>query len=152
MSNIISGNIFDYILIDCPPNLGLITQNALKISTHYLIPVVPDIISTLGIPQISGSVNRFSENLGVSIECLGMILTKVKSVNLHRSTEQLLRQKADNAEYPKVWESKIKDTIKGQEAFNFESFPSSLKAKYNSSGLYQQYRNVKEEFLRLCPS
>jgi chromosome partitioning protein len=151
-SNIISDNQFDYILIDCPPNLGLITQNALKISTHYLIPVVPDIVSTLGIPQISKNVDRFSDNWGISIDCLGMVLTKVKQVNLHRSTEDLLRQKAENGEYPRVWESTIKDTVKGQEAFNFESSPSTLKGKYGSSGLYQQYKDVKEEFLRLCPA
>jgi len=44
---------YDYIIIDCPPSLGTVTKNGLRISTGYVIPTVPDILSTWGIYQIS---------------------------------------------------------------------------------------------------
>src|SRR5262249_24304934 len=40
---------YDVIVCDCPPNLTLPTQNALAISTHYVIPISPDFLSGLGI-------------------------------------------------------------------------------------------------------
>src|SRR5690606_32752369 len=43
---------YDYVLIDCPPNLGLITLNGIYVSDYYVIPVIPDILSTYGIPQM----------------------------------------------------------------------------------------------------
>ena len=46
---------YDYILIDCPPNLGVITSKGLKVSDVYIIPTIPDILSTYGIPQIISS-------------------------------------------------------------------------------------------------
>ncbi len=150
MKDVIEAEEYDYIFIDCPPNLGLITQNALKISTNYLIPVVPDIISTLGIPQIIQNVDRFSGTWNSTIECLGIVLTKVKAVQLHRSQKAVLKNKENNSEYPRVWESEIKDTVKAQEALEIEKSPSSLKGKY-SYGLYEQYYNLKNEFIRVCP-
>jgi chromosome partitioning protein len=40
---------YDVVLIDCPPNLGIVTQNGLNISDYYLIPSIPDHLSTYGI-------------------------------------------------------------------------------------------------------
>jgi chromosome partitioning protein len=43
---------YDLVLIDCPPNLGIVTLNGLRLSNGYVIPTIPDILSTYGIPQI----------------------------------------------------------------------------------------------------
>jgi len=76
---------YDYIIIDCPPNLGTVTKNALRISTGYLIPAVPNIISTRGIYQIVSTVERLSQDIGRPILSLGIIATKVQS-NVQHST------------------------------------------------------------------
>jgi hypothetical protein len=43
---------YDIVIIDCPPNLGKITQNGLRMSQGFVIPTIPDRLSTYGIPQI----------------------------------------------------------------------------------------------------
>jgi cellulose biosynthesis protein BcsQ len=50
---------YDYIIVDCPPSLGTVTKNGLRISTGYVIPTIPDIVSTWGIYQIVDNVERF---------------------------------------------------------------------------------------------
>ncbi len=60
-------SLYDYVFIDCPPNLGIITLNGLFISDYYIIPTIPDILSTYGIPQILSRVRMFKEKL----ECQG---------------------------------------------------------------------------------
>jgi len=73
-------NQFDYVLIDCPPNLGFITRNGIEISDYYLIPTIPDTLSTYGIPQIVKSIEQFSrERPLLKIRCLGLVVTKYYS-------------------------------------------------------------------------
>src|SRR5215831_14496765 len=54
---------YDYILIDCPPSLGTVTKNGLRISTGYVIHTIPDIVSTWGIYQIVENVERFAKDI-----------------------------------------------------------------------------------------
>lgn len=71
---------YDYILIDCPPNLGFITRNGIEISDYFLIPTIPDTLSTYGIPQIIKSINRFSQERPLlKVRCLGLVVTKFYS-------------------------------------------------------------------------
>ncbi|WP_027504825.1 ParA family protein [Rhodococcus sp. UNC23MFCrub1.1] len=78
---------YDYILIDCPPNMGIVTRNGLMLADAYVIPTIPDVLSTYGIPQIQKRVSMFSEKSGHSLKALGLIITKYrKSTNLHRFT------------------------------------------------------------------
>jgi chromosome partitioning protein len=70
---------FDYVLIDCPPNLGFITRNGIEISNYYLIPTIPDTLSTYGIPQIIRSIHDFGRDRSLRIRCLGLVVTKFVS-------------------------------------------------------------------------
>lgn len=73
---------YDNVLIDCPPNLGIITLNGLRISTGYIIPTIPDVLSTYGIPQIVSRVSAFSEEVGEEITPLGTVKTPSSSRSL----------------------------------------------------------------------
>ena len=70
---------YDIVLVDCPPNLGIITLNGLLISQSYIIPTVPDVLSTYGIPQIVTRVREFSRDTGHPVEPLGIIVAKYQS-------------------------------------------------------------------------
>ncbi|MDE2997490.1 MAG: AAA family ATPase [Gemmatimonadota bacterium] len=52
---------YDYVLIDCPPNLYLMTQNALVASHHYIVTAIPDHLSTIGLNILIRKVNEIGE-------------------------------------------------------------------------------------------
>lgn len=52
---------YDYILIDCPPNLYLMTQNALIASDYYIVTAIPDHLSTIGLNILINKVERIGK-------------------------------------------------------------------------------------------
>ena len=87
---------YDFILIDCPPSLGLITLNGLRFADGYVIPTIPDVLSTYGIPQIITRVAEFAKEIAEPIEPLGILATKYQTQQVvHRNQLHILRQNAD---------------------------------------------------------
>jgi chromosome partitioning protein len=84
---------YDYILIDCPPNLGAITLNGIIMSDYYVIPTTPDILSKIGISLISNRINTFKKvRKDCMIKLAGIVFTKVDyRTNLHASTQFEMR-------------------------------------------------------------
>ncbi len=85
---------YDYVIIDCPPNLGAITLNGINISHHYIIPTIPDILSVIGIDLILNRIDDFKKRKRTcKIDLAGIIFTKIDyRTNLHASTMGQLRQ------------------------------------------------------------
>lgn len=52
---------YDYVFIDCPPNLYLMTQNALVASDHYIVTAIPDHLSTIGLNILMNKVQKIDE-------------------------------------------------------------------------------------------
>lgn len=68
-------NDYDYILIDCPPTLGLITLNGLVAADEILIPVQTEYYALEGLGQLLETVNLVKQNLRPEVEVLGAVLT-----------------------------------------------------------------------------
>jgi chromosome partitioning protein len=68
-------NDYDYILIDCPPTLGLITLNGIVAGDEVLIPVQTEYYALEGLGQLLETVNLVKQNLRPEIEVLGAVLT-----------------------------------------------------------------------------
>jgi chromosome partitioning protein len=59
-----AGDKYDYVLIDCPPNLYLMTQNALVASDYYVITAIPDHLSTIGLSILNQKVEKIGKLIG----------------------------------------------------------------------------------------
>lgn len=97
---------YDVIVCDCPPNLTLPTQNALAISTHYVVPVSPDFLSSLGIALLIRRVKRFGDDMELEIANAGIVLSRVGRPSSFRdqTTADLRKQFAG-----KMFKAEIKE-------------------------------------------
>lgn len=77
---------YDIIVCDCPPNLTLPTQNALAVSSHYVVPISPDFLSALGISLLITRVREFSADLSHNLELAGVVISRVGRRAQHRSS------------------------------------------------------------------
>lgn len=66
---------YDYVLIDCPPSLGLLTLNALCASNYVMVPVTPEYMAMRGLKLLLETVQQVKENLNPGLSYLGVIAT-----------------------------------------------------------------------------
>lgn len=72
---------YDYIFIDCPPNLGNLTLNALVASQFCIVPCEMSMLSLEGVSDIFETVQTINERLNRRLSILGILLTRVDSRN-----------------------------------------------------------------------
>ncbi|HOH98209.1 MAG TPA: AAA family ATPase [Candidatus Cloacimonadota bacterium] len=76
-------NDYDYILVDCPPSLGLLTVNAMTASTDVLVPIQCEYYALEGVSQLLTTIRLIQKNLNPSLNIIGVLLTMFdKRVNL----------------------------------------------------------------------
>lgn len=139
---------YDFVLIDCPPNLGIITLNGIFISDYYLVPCIPDILSTYGIPQILGRVENFKQETKINITPLGIIISMYRAQSrLHDSVIRDLRGRASRGEYPRIFNRIIPLTVRTAEAADFNATVNTLKQKYGYGTVFENYQDLTEELL-----
>lgn len=87
----------DYVLIDCPPSLGLITINALVAAKKILIPVQAEYYALEGLSQLLSVVQEVRKNLNPDLELLGVIMTMYDTrTSLSMQVEAELKNHFDN--------------------------------------------------------
>lgn len=75
LQQVLASGAYDYIVIDCPPALGLLTINALTAADSVLIPVQTEYYALEGLGQLLGTIQRVRGQLNTSLELLGVVLT-----------------------------------------------------------------------------
>src|SRR5918999_2452917 len=76
-------DLYDFILIDCPPTLTLLTINALVASDAVLIPVKTDLLSIMGIPLLLRRIYDLQRRGNPRLAILGILPTMFKAQNIH---------------------------------------------------------------------
>jgi chromosome partitioning protein len=134
---------YDLVLVDCPPNLGIITLNGLRISNGYIIPTIPDILSTYGIPQIVTRVRDFSKQIGEPIDPLGIVISKYRVQNtLHVNTAKQLHLEKDAPCFDTV----IPESTNLSDAAAYTG-DRTMKQKYGYKGEPDLYLALADEIL-----
>ncbi len=67
---------YDYIVIDTPPALNVLTVNAYTVADHLIIPMVPEILSLLAVTQIKDTIDSVKSTFNPNLNVLGILLTK----------------------------------------------------------------------------
>jgi chromosome partitioning protein len=132
---------YDFILIDTPPSLGLLTINALTASDSVIVPVQCEYLSLRGLVQLETTLSMIRENLNPTVEIRGILPTMFDSRTLHgREAVEMLRENFGDL----VFETKIRKTIRYAEA----PVQGSSVLKYDPTGpAAEAYRALAKEVL-----
>ena len=108
-----SGGSYDYILIDCPPSLSLLTVMALVCSNSLLVPLQTEFFALEGLTQLMKTIDRIKINLNPKLEIQGILLTMYDRRNKLSSQ---VEQEARNYFKEKVYQTVIPRNVRLSEA------------------------------------
>jgi chromosome partitioning protein len=135
---------YDYIVIDCPPSLGLLTINALTASEKLIIPVQCEYFALEGLSQLLKTVHLVKQGLNSDLQVMGVLLTmydKRSQLNRHVLNEV-------HKNFPgKVFDTVISRTIDLAEA---PSFGKAVLQFNPNSKAATEYRRLAEEVMKLA--
>ena len=104
---------YDYVLIDCPPSLSLLTVMALVTSNSLLVPLQTEFFALEGLTQLMKTIERVKENLNPKLEIQGILLTMYDRRNKLSSQ---VEQEARNYFKDKVYQTVIPRNVRLSEA------------------------------------
>lgn len=132
-------NEFDYIVIDCPPSLGLITLNAFTAANSVLIPIQCEYYALEGLGQLMNTINIVKKHLNKSLEIEGALLTMFDiRTNLSNQVVKEVKNYFGN----KVYKTVIPRNVKLSEAPSYGMPITLYDAKSKGAKSYDKF--VKE--------
>jgi chromosome partitioning protein len=104
---------YDYILVDTPPSLGLLTINAFVAADGVIVPVQCEYLSLRGLVQLENTLSMVRENLNQDVEIIGILATMYDRRTLHsREAIEILRENFGEL----VYNTRIRKTVRYAEA------------------------------------
>ena len=103
---------YDYIFLDCPPSLGILTFNALTAADSVIIPLVPELLPLQGLGTIDSLVRKMKAALNSKLTITGILLTRTEQTKIHNTLEKKLRSQLGDL----VFSTKIRKNISVAEA------------------------------------
>lgn len=134
---------FDYIFIDCPPSLGLITLNAFTASDSVLIPVQCEYYALEGLGQLLNTVELVKKHLNKSLEIEGALLTMYDiRTNLSNQVVKEIKKYFNN----KVYKTVIPRNVRVSEAPSY-GLPITIYDPHSKGA--RSYEKFGKEFLKI---
>jgi len=132
---------YDFICIDTPPSLGLLTINALTAADKVIVPVQCEYLSMRGLIQLQNTLSMIRENLNPDVDIEGILPTLVDSRTIHaKEAIEILEENFGD----RVFASRIRKTVRFAEA----PVRGMSVLKYDPDGMAaQSYRDLAKEVL-----
>ena len=133
---------YDYILIDCPPSLGILTINALTAADEVIVPMVTDYLALRGAGiLVNRTIKKVKKKLNPKLKIAGILPTMHKTRTLHaKEVLETLRGHFQDL----VFDTVIKETVKFKES-SVDGTPILEYAK--SSEAAEEYRSLAKEVM-----
>ena len=114
---------YDYILIDCPPSLGIVTTNALVASSRLYIPLTAEALPLKGLKMLDDVVREVRKRVNPNLELGGVFLTRYNNRRLNREVLDMIQSKYGD----KTFSTRIRENIalaetplSGQSIFEYD--------------------------------
>ena len=134
---------YDYILIDCPPSLGILTVNAFTAADEIIIPLQTEYFALHGTRQLMQIIDKVKQRLNPGLHLAGVLITMLDSRNnIHSVIVESIGKKFDNAVFKTIIRRNIalvESPSFGQDIFKYK--PASTGAK--------DYRSFVAELLKV---
>jgi chromosome partitioning protein len=137
---------YEFIIIDTPPTLGLITLNALVAATHILIPIQSSYLSLEGTDDLMETVIKIRKNVNPNLQVLGVLITlHDKRTNISRDAVERIKRVFGK----KVFRTMISKSVKLEES---PAYRESIFTYAPDSVGAMQYKKLAQEVIRRAKS
>ena len=133
---------YEFIILDCPPSLGLLAVNSLVAADAFIIPTPPEYLALEGLIGLLEAVQRIHDGIGTGSKLAGILLTKVD--HRRRVTEEIVQVIRDHYR-DQVFRTEIRVDVRLVEA---PSFGKTIFQYDRGSAGAEAYRQLADEIIR----
>lgn len=136
---------YDFIVIDTPPSLGVLTVNAFTCATDILIPTTAGIFATAGISQLNETVTSVQKYCNPAVKVRGILSTRFNPrANISRQMKELAEQLGEYISAP-IYKTYIRSAVVVEEA---QANSQDIFDYANKSTVAEDYKAFIDEFLK----
>ncbi len=128
-------NTYEYIVLDCPPSLNLLTVNALTAADAIIVPLQVEYFAMRGLEQLMDVFSRVRRRLNPSLEILGIVPTMV---DVRRTNDQQILQEVTQAYPGLLLDVYVKESIKFADAPRHQRSILELDPKHDGARAYRK--------------
>jgi len=130
---------YDFIIIDCPPSLGILTLNALAAVDEIIIPLLPEYYSLKGMRKLYDVIEFVRKKINTTVQVTGVVATRYDDrKNLHREVFQKIRDSLGES----VFYSEIRESISLAEASSYGKSIFSYQPDSNGADDYRAFARL----------
>lgn len=137
---------YDYILIDCPPSLSVLTVNALTAAQLVIIPMQMEVLSLQGLDLVSDTIEKIRSTVNDSLEVAGILPVMVDK--RRKLTQEIHDHINENFDF-RIFDTIIRSNVKASEA---PSFGQSVVNYAPTSNSAKDYKSFAKAFIKLYPT
>ena len=136
---------YDYIIIDTPPSLGVLTVNAFTVAGDILIPTTAGIFATTGINQLNETVRSVQRYCNPNVKITGILFTRFNPrANISKQIKELTEQLSEYISAP-IYKTYIRSAVAVEEA---QTNRTDIFEYAEKSTVSEDYKAFIEEFLK----